>query len=92
MPRLRTDGGGYGAERRFDGATRKTRERARDMKLPAEFRAIAAAPQITRADLAALIGIRLEDLLAAAPAREVVVTDITEHWAASWIAAVARAA
>jgi tetratricopeptide (TPR) repeat protein len=66
-------------------------ERARDIKLPAEFRAIAAAPQITRGDLAALIGVRLEDLLASAPAREVVVTDITEHWAASWIAAVARA-
>ena len=66
-------------------------ERARDMKLPAEFQAIVAAPQITRGDLAALIGVRLADLLAAAPAREVVVTDITQHWAAAWIVAVARA-
>jgi tetratricopeptide (TPR) repeat protein len=66
-------------------------ERARDIELPAEFRAIAAAPQVTRGDLAALIGVRLEDLLASAPAREVVVTDIAQHWAASWIAAVARA-
>jgi tetratricopeptide (TPR) repeat protein len=66
-------------------------ERGRDMKLPAEFQAIAAAPQITRGDLAALIGVRLADLLAAAPVREVVVTDITQHWAAAWIVAVARA-
>jgi tetratricopeptide (TPR) repeat protein len=66
-------------------------ERARDIKLPAEFRAIVAAPQITRGDLAALIGVRLEELLASAPAREVVVTDITQHWAAPWIATVARA-
>ncbi|HEY5619701.1 MAG TPA: S-layer homology domain-containing protein [Vicinamibacterales bacterium] len=66
-------------------------ERARDAQLPAEFRAIPASAQIARGDLAALIGIRLEDVLRLAPAREVVVTDVAGHWAASWIAAVARA-
>jgi tetratricopeptide (TPR) repeat protein len=69
----------------------KLAERARDSKLPAQFRAIAASPQITRGDLAALIGVRLEEILMVAPANEVVVTDIAEHWAAQWISAVARA-
>jgi tetratricopeptide (TPR) repeat protein len=66
-------------------------ERSRDANLPAEFREIAAAQQIARGDLAALIGVRLEDVLRLTPAKEVVVTDITGHWAASWITAVARA-
>src|SRR5206468_10348506 len=50
-------------------------ERARDARLPAEFRTITAAPTITRGDLAALIGIRLENLLRGAPVTEVVITD-----------------
>jgi tetratricopeptide (TPR) repeat protein len=66
-------------------------ERARDAKLPAQFQAIGASPLIARGDLAALIGVRLEDVLRLAPAREVVVTDIAGHWAASWIDAVVRA-
>ncbi|MGH9253358.1 MAG: S-layer homology domain-containing protein [Vicinamibacterales bacterium] len=66
-------------------------ERTRDAQLPAEFRAIPASPQIARGDLAALIGVRLEEVLRLAAAREVVVTDVTGHWAASWITSVARA-
>jgi tetratricopeptide (TPR) repeat protein len=66
-------------------------ERARDARLPAEFRTIAAAPTVTRGDLAALIGIRLDNLLRAAPVTEVVMTDIAGHWASSWITQVARA-
>jgi len=66
-------------------------EKARDELLPAEFRAIAGLSPITRGDLAALIGIRLEDILRAAPVREVVITDTQSHWAALWIAQVARA-
>ena len=66
-------------------------ERAREARLPAEFRAIDESPQITRGDLAALIGVRLEPILRAAPPREVVMTDTRGHWAASWIAEVARA-
>ena len=61
-------------------------ERARDAKLPARVpRNSARRQQITRGDLAALIGVRLEDVLRLAPTREVVVTDIAGHWAASWI-------
>jgi Tfp pilus assembly protein PilF len=66
-------------------------ERAREARLPAEFRAIATAPQVTRGDLAALIGIRFEPLIAAAPERQVVITDTRGHWAADWITRVARA-
>lgn len=65
--------------------------KGRDARLPAEFKAIAQAPQVTRADLAALLGIRLEPVLASAPARQVVATDVRTSWAAPWIAAVLNA-
>jgi tetratricopeptide (TPR) repeat protein len=65
--------------------------RGRDARLPAEFQAIPAARQITRGDLAALIGVRLEDVVRAAPGREDVLTDVRGHWAARWIIEVARA-
>jgi tetratricopeptide (TPR) repeat protein len=60
-------------------------QRARESTLPPEFRAALTAPQITRGDLAALIGVRLEGLLRQAPARQVVVTDTQRHWASTWI-------
>jgi tetratricopeptide (TPR) repeat protein len=66
-------------------------ERVREARFPEEFRSIATAAQVTRGDLAALIGVRLERLLATAPQQQVVVTDTAGHWAADWIAAVARA-
>ncbi|MBM3819915.1 MAG: tetratricopeptide repeat protein, partial [Acidimicrobiia bacterium] len=66
-------------------------ERAREARLPAEFRAIGKAEEITRADLAALIGIRLEPVLRNAPSREVVMTDVRGHWAEGWITQAARA-
>jgi tetratricopeptide (TPR) repeat protein len=65
--------------------------KARDARLPAELRAIATSPQITRGDLAALIGIRLEAVLRDLPNRQVVMTDTRGHWAAQWIARVAGA-
>lgn len=78
---------GAGFEAKADAAA----ARARDMGLPAEFRAMPSAEQITRGDLAALIGVRLEPLLRAAPRTQVVTTDTREHWAAPWIAEVASA-
>jgi tetratricopeptide (TPR) repeat protein len=66
-------------------------EKAREARLPAEFRAIPAAAQVSRGDLAALIGIRLDRVIAAMPARQVVVTDTRGHWATEWIMQVARA-
>jgi tetratricopeptide (TPR) repeat protein len=65
--------------------------RAREAALPAEFRAIDGAKQLTRADLAALIGVRLDDALRDVPVQEVVMTDVAGHWAAAWITQVARA-
>jgi tetratricopeptide (TPR) repeat protein len=76
-----------GYDRKAEGAAAKTR----DARLPAEYRALVSAPQITRGDLAALIGIRLEDILRQAPRTAAVITDTAGHWAASWIAEVAAA-
>jgi tetratricopeptide (TPR) repeat protein len=60
--------------------------------LPAEYRAIEQAPQITRADLAALIGVRLGTLLSTSRrADAALITDVRNNWAATWIMAVARA-
>jgi len=65
------------------------RERADLAGLPPEFRAIEASPTVTRAQVAALIGVRLPGLLRAAPKRPAaLVTDINRHWAAPWISGV----
>jgi tetratricopeptide (TPR) repeat protein len=78
----------------FSGYDRKAEAaatKARDARLPAEFQALPSAPQITRGDLAALIGIRLQDVLQQTPRTAAVITDTAGHWAASWIADVAAA-
>jgi tetratricopeptide (TPR) repeat protein len=60
--------------------------------LPAEYRAIDEAGQITRADLAALIGIRLPGIVSSGRrADAALITDVRNHWAATWIMSVARA-
>jgi tetratricopeptide (TPR) repeat protein len=69
----------------------RARERAALLKLPPEYRAIRDAPAVNRGDLAALIGVRLEALVARAAQRQVVITDVRGHWAQSWINAVVRA-
>lgn len=61
-------------------------------RLPEEYRAIESAPAITRAQLAALIGVRLAKQLDAFPTTEPsVITDIRGDWAERWIVSVARA-
>jgi tetratricopeptide (TPR) repeat protein len=65
--------------------------RAAYLRLPAEYRAIPDAPAITRGDLAALIGIGLQPLLATVAAQPVVITDTRTHWASDWINASAGA-
>jgi len=68
------------------------RTRADLARLPEEYRAIDRAPQITRGDLAALVGVRLKGLLQSTRRRDAVVaTDIRTHWASAWIVAVAQA-
>jgi tetratricopeptide (TPR) repeat protein len=78
-------GGDFGARADAMGT------RARDAGLPAEFRAISGTPAIRRADLAALIGVRIEATLRDAPRSQVVATDIRGHWAAAWIGEVTAA-
>lgn len=59
-------------------------------RLPAEYRGIPDRAQVARADIAALIGVRLEALLARAQPRQVIITDIRGHWAQPWIGPVVR--
>ena len=71
----------------------EVREKAALARLPAEYRAIDEAPQVTRADLAALIGIRLNRMLTTSRRNEAaVITDVRNHWAATWIMSVAAPA
>jgi tetratricopeptide (TPR) repeat protein len=68
------------------------RTRAKMAALPPEFAGIATAEQVTRGQLAAFIGIRLESLVGRAPAQVTdVATDVRRHWAAEWILRVTRA-
>lgn len=70
----------------------RLRDRAATAAFPAEYRAIASLSQVTRGDLAALLGVRVQPAIPAgrnAPA--VVATDVRGHWAAAWILSVTRA-
>src|SRR6202043_3500178 len=54
--------------------------------------AIGTLPQMTRGDLAAVVGVRLATFVQSGRRRDaVLVTDIRDHWPAPWIVAVARA-
>jgi tetratricopeptide (TPR) repeat protein len=67
-------------------------ERAAFAAMPAEYRAIEGSPAVTRAQLAALLGVHLDELLKRARRRtSVVLTDTRGSWAAPWILAVTRA-
>jgi tetratricopeptide (TPR) repeat protein len=66
-------------------------ERLREADLPEPLRAIPGTPQITRAQLAALLAVRFEDVLRTAPARQLVMTDTRGHWAQEWMQTVAAA-
>jgi tetratricopeptide (TPR) repeat protein len=68
------------------------RQKAALEAMPAEYRGIEAATTVTRAQLAALIGVHLEDLLRRARgANAVLTTDTRTNWAGPWIMAVTRA-
>jgi tetratricopeptide (TPR) repeat protein len=71
---------------------RELRERAELAALPESFRRLTTAETITRADVAAFVGIHLKDLVARAPVRATsVATDVRTNWAAAWILPVTRA-
>lgn len=74
-------------ERRLEAV----RARADLARLPAEFRAIERTTQVTRAEIAALIGVRLGPLLQGNRVDTSLITDIRASWAETWITAVARA-
>jgi len=60
--------------------------------LPAELRDLEGQTTITRGQLAALIGVRLESVLAKATRKvPAVATDLRGHWAADWIVTVTQA-
>jgi len=66
--------------------------RAEASHLPNEYKDIETTAQLTRGELAALIGIRLPTLVEAARRKDaVVINDVRQHWAATWILNVARA-
>lgn len=69
----------------------RAREAAALGKLPPEYRAIASVAAITRADVAALLGVQLNTLVTSAQRRQVVITDVRGHWAQPWITEVVRA-
>jgi tetratricopeptide (TPR) repeat protein len=69
----------------------RLRESVKLAKLPAEYRAIPGEASLTRAQIASLIGVRLESLIARAKPQQVIVTDIRNHWAQQWITPVVRA-
>lgn len=74
-----------------EAAITRVREAAALLTLPPEYRAIPTAPAATRADVAALIGVRLAPLIAQARERQVVITDVRNNWAQQWIVPVVRA-
>ena len=66
--------------------------RRRAAALPGEYAEIAAAAAITRGQLAALLGVRFEALLAGqAGAGAGIITDARDHWAYAWMIDVAQA-
>ena len=74
-----------------EAALARLRGAAAIAKLPPEYREIPTVAGVTRADIAALIGVRLEALIAQARPRQAIITDIRGHWAQPWITPVVRA-
>lgn len=73
-----------------EGVITRLRASAALAKLPAEYRAIPGRATVTRADIAALIGVRLESLLNRAQPRQAIIGDVRGHWAQAWITPVVR--
>jgi tetratricopeptide (TPR) repeat protein len=68
------------------------RAKAALSSMPAEYQSIESAPSVTRAQLAALLGVRLDALFKRMDrATAVVITDARASWASPWILSVARA-
>jgi tetratricopeptide (TPR) repeat protein len=86
-----TEAYGLGPSADIKGRIAVLEERAAYLLLPAEYRALPEQATLTRGDLAALMGIRLEPLLTAAPPQAELVTDTRNDWASRWIMLAVRA-
>jgi tetratricopeptide (TPR) repeat protein len=76
----------HGADERAAARRDALLERINLARLPEEFRAIETAPQVTRADLAALLGVRMADALRPSQSGNAsLMTDVRGHWAEPWI-------
>ena len=73
-----------------EGVIARLRAAAALARLPADYRAIPTSTSVTRGEVASLVGIRLEQLLARAQPRQAIITDIRGHWAQPWIVPVVR--
>jgi len=65
--------------------------RLRDTQVPGEVRDIEGRRQLTRGDLAALLGVRFEPLLRGVPPVQLVITDLRDDWSRPWITTVTGA-
>jgi tetratricopeptide (TPR) repeat protein len=75
-------------ERKIEGL----REALALAAMPTEFHAIETSPNVSREQLAALVGVRLDGLFKkVARPNAVVITDARGSWASAWILAVTRA-
>ncbi|MGH9384698.1 MAG: tetratricopeptide repeat protein [Vicinamibacterales bacterium] len=74
-----------------DADLARIRGKAALTTLPEPYRAIPSSSGITKGDMAALIGVRLESLVVRARPSQIIITDIRGHWAERWITAVVRA-
>ena len=60
-------------------------------RLPPSYRTISDSVSVTRGELAALVGVRLDLFLSILPRDEtILITDTRDHWAAPWIRTVAQ--
>lgn len=75
------------------GRLGRVRERRRAATLPREYQAISQRDTVTRGELAALLGVRLEQLLDDAAVGEAtpIITDTRNYWGDRWILAVTQA-
>ena len=75
------------------GRLARVRDRRRVATLPPEYQAISERDTVTRGDLAALLAVRLDQLLDDAAVGETtpIITDTRNHWGDHWILAVTQA-
>ena len=74
-------------------ALERLTEMIRLAELPSEYRDIAGKRQITRGEVAAVMGVNLDSLIAEAgrDGSTLIFTDIRNHWANEWIVAITKA-